>query len=402
LTYQQIGTNADGTPQYQSTQSYSPEQQQLYQGQTAVSNALTGTAQNAIADVNNAYSTPYNTSNIPGLQYGASGGAINNSYNSGGNIQSGLDYSSLGALPTGTDFQAQNKTAQDAAYAQATSRLDPQFALQQQQLASTLAAKGVTENSAAYNQAMQQFGMTKNDAYNQANLSAVQTGNAEQAQLFGMNMSARQEGANELQSAGTFANSAQAQQNQQNQAAAAYGNTAQQQAYNQASANAALNNTARGDAITEYNQQRNEPINRIAALLGTGGGVTNPTFADYSKVSSAPVDYSGLVSSNYAQANQNYQTQLASQNSLLGSVFGAIGGIGGGLATKFSDRRLKHDIIPVGNLANGIKTYAYSYLGSDTRYFGVIADEVMQIMPEAIVANDNGYMMVDYRKVYYG
>jgi hypothetical protein len=40
----------------------------------------------------------------------------------------------------------------------------------------------------------------------------------------------------------------------------------------------------------------------------------------------------------------------------------------------------------------------FSYLGSAKRQFGVMADEVAHI-PDAIVANDNGYLMVDYGKV---
>ncbi|HEX4716452.1 MAG TPA: tail fiber domain-containing protein, partial [Ktedonobacteraceae bacterium] len=74
----------------------------------------------------------------------------------------------------------------------------------------------------------------------------------------------------------------------------------------------------------------------------------------------------------------------------------------GGAAIGLSDRRLKYNIHHVGYLNNGIPTYVFSFLGSKLREFGVMADEVINILPDAVIANDNGYMMVDYRKVYNG
>jgi hypothetical protein len=401
ITFQQIGTNPDGTPQYQSNQTYSPEQQQLYQGQTAVSNALTDTAGKALTDVNAAYAQPYNTSNIPGIQYGAQGGPIQSSYAPGGNIQSNLDFSNLSSLPGINDFSGDAQKARDTAYAAATSRLDPQYDQEQRQLAASLAGKGVSENSVAYRNAMDQFARQKTDAYNQANYGSYAAGGAEQSRLFGLALSGRQEGAAETEAAGQFANTAQAQQNAQNQGAAAFANTAQGQQFGQNLQNSTFGNQARAQAVQEYNQQRNEPINRIGTLLGTAGGVQNPNFANYSPVNVANTNYSGLVEDQYAQQSQNYQQQLQTQGSALGSLFG----LGGALASKlkpfsFSDRRLKTNIVPIGELANGIKTYVFNYLWSEKPEFGVMADEVINIIPDAVIANDNGYMMVDYRKVW--
>lgn len=399
LVYSQVGTNADGTPQYQSVQSYSPEQQALYEGQNRVSQALTGTAESALKDVNNAYSTPYSTDGMTPLQTNVAGGNIQNGYDSGGNIQKSLDFSQLSKLPGIDDFSTDAQNYRNNAYQQATSRLDPQWQQQQQQLASTLAAKGVTEGSAAYTKAMDDFARQKTDAYNQANYSSYAAGGDEQSRLFGLALSGRQQGASEAEAQGQFANTAQAQANSQNQQQAAFGNTAQGQAFSQGQQNAALNNTARQQQIQEYTTARNEPINRIAALLGTSGGVSAPQFASYANADVAPVDYSGLVSNNYNQQMSAYKQQLAQGNSGLGSLFG----LAGTLASKIpSDRRLKHNIVRVGELPNGVPTYVFSYKGSDKRRFGVMADEVARVMPEAVTANDNGYAEVNYGRLYGG
>jgi hypothetical protein len=64
-----------------------------------------------------------------------------------------------------------------------------------------------------------------------------------------------------------------------------------------------------------------------------------------------------------------------------------------------SDRRLKRDIILLAKLENGIGIYRYRYLWSDVVYVGVMAQEVAQIVPDAVVPMDNGYLSVDYDRL---
>ena len=64
--------------------------------------------------------------------------------------------------------------------------------------------------------------------------------------------------------------------------------------------------------------------------------------------------------------------------------------------TKFSDVRLKRDIEQVGRLENGLGLYRYRYKWSDTRYVGVMAQEVRRIVPEAVHRGVNGYLRVNY------
>lgn len=60
-----------------------------------------------------------------------------------------------------------------------------------------------------------------------------------------------------------------------------------------------------------------------------------------------------------------------------------------------SDKRLKHNYHVIGKSPSGINIYEFSYLGSDTRYQGVMANEV----GDAAFMMDNGFYMVDYNKI---
>ena len=67
-----------------------------------------------------------------------------------------------------------------------------------------------------------------------------------------------------------------------------------------------------------------------------------------------------------------------------------------------SDKRLKSKITFVGKLENGIKIYKWKWsekgkeLAGDQVEFGVIAQEVQKIVPEAVKRGPDGYLMVNY------
>ncbi len=65
----------------------------------------------------------------------------------------------------------------------------------------------------------------------------------------------------------------------------------------------------------------------------------------------------------------------------------------------WSDIHLKHDIVPVGHLANGLNLYRFSYNDSDKVYVGVLAQEVARVMPDAVRRAPNGYLQVDYERI---
>jgi hypothetical protein len=60
---------------------------------------------------------------------------------------------------------------------------------------------------------------------------------------------------------------------------------------------------------------------------------------------------------------------------------------------------LKHDVVLLGHLDNGLGYYRFSYLGSDKAYVGLIAQEVQAVMPDAVTRGRDGYLRVYYEKL---
>lgn len=80
-----------------------------------------------------------------------------------------------------------------------------------------------------------------------------------------------------------------------------------------------------------------------------------------------------------------------------GGGFGGGGFRGGG--GRRSDIELKHDVVLLGYLSNGLGYYRFSYLGSSKPYVGVIAQEVQNLMPQAVIRGADGYLRVQYEKL---
>ena len=74
-------------------------------------------------------------------------------------------------------------------------------------------------------------------------------------------------------------------------------------------------------------------------------------------------------------------------------------GGGGGGGGRRSDIALKHDIVLLGHLDNGLGFYRFSYHGSDKTYVGVMAQEVQRVMPDAVTRGSDGYLWVFYDKL---
>jgi len=78
---------------------------------------------------------------------------------------------------------------------------------------------------------------------------------------------------------------------------------------------------------------------------------------------------------------------------------GGGGGRGGGGGGRRSDLWLKHDVVLLGRLDNGLGYYRFSYAGSDKAYVGVIAQEVEAVRPDAVTRARDGYLRVYYDKL---
>jgi hypothetical protein len=64
-----------------------------------------------------------------------------------------------------------------------------------------------------------------------------------------------------------------------------------------------------------------------------------------------------------------------------------------------SDVRLKRDIIALGRLDNGLTLYRYRYLWSEELFVGVMAQEVAELVPQAVTLMPEGYLAVDYAQL---
>jgi len=70
-----------------------------------------------------------------------------------------------------------------------------------------------------------------------------------------------------------------------------------------------------------------------------------------------------------------------------------------------SDRRLKTNIRKVGELASGLNTYFWDWTEEAKKFvgnqvtFGVMAQEAMEIFPEAVSTSPSGYLQVDYSRI---
>jgi hypothetical protein len=236
---------------------------------------------------------------------------------------------------------------------------------------------GQNLNNAQFaNQAQQQL-------YGQ-NVGDVQLANQAQAQLYGQN-------ANNLQ----LANQAQAQLYGQNTNNAQLANAAQQQLYGQNLNNAQFNNQAVQQSLAQQSALRAQPLNEILGLMG-GSQIQLPQFQGYQGAQVAPAPTFAGAQAQGQNAMQNYGIQQSGNNALTSGLFGALTS-GAMLASKFSDRRLKSNIVQVGIHPLGIGIYEYDIFGNRER--GVMADEVAKVMPEAIIPTSSGYMMVNYGKL---
>jgi hypothetical protein len=365
----------------------------------------------------------------------------------------GLQGAQFGNTALGQQF-GQNVTAQQLANASAGQ--NNANAQTNQQLSNAAVAQQFGQNlqSAQFgNQAVGQNNATALSNAQFANAAQQQAtdqmfaragiANSAQAQLYGQNASdmaaanaAQQQAVNVNLGLANFKNTAQAQQFGQNQVnqqannagtAQQYGmianneqlrNAAQQQTFDAGLANANLNNQQLSQL---YNQQlqsgqmnnqasnlqlaqnqaiQQNPLNILQALrtgaqlntanlpqVGTSqpGQLANWQGADMLGAAQAQGQYDQSV----------YNAQAAANAQLMSAGIGAAGALGGAGIMKASDRRLKKNIKRIGTHVHGIGLYTWDYLWGEP-FSGVMADEVEQVMPEAIVMHPSGFKMVNY------
>lgn len=153
-------------------------------------------------------------------------------------------------------------------------------------------------------------------------------------------------------------------------------------------------------------------MNQISAANMGAGGIN----AGYGAMTGAQQAAGGLAGSMGANATgmygaqgQLWQQSQNSRNQLLGGLFGGAATLGGAAlgAPGFwkwatSAREYKQDIERIGTHALGFGVYRFRYRpemrakGGDGFFFGVMADEVAEVLPEAVGVDADGHTVVDY------
>lgn len=230
------GFNADGLPQWTSQVTLSPESQAIFDSYMRQQQQLGGLSESALNQVASAYSNPYN-------------------------------YDSLQALYGADDLNAARSRTEEAIY----SRLNPQFAKDEEALRSRLINQGIGQGSQAYAREMENFNQMKNDA----RMQAVLAGGTESDRALSQSLALRQQG------------------------------------------------------IQELDKLRGQPLNEYLAMSGQQQ-LAMPQFQQYGYQGAGTPDYQGLVNQNYQNQMAQYNAKQASSNNMMGGLFGLGGQALGG------------------------------------------------------------------------
>ena len=87
----------------------------------------------------------------------------------------------------------------------------------------------------------------------------------------------------------------------------------------------------------------------------------------------------------------NNQAQYQAGNDFLNSAINSAAN-----AFMASDARLKENLKPVGKLNNGLTVYCFNFKGSNTSQIGLIAQEVKEVVPQAVYEGEDGFLKVNY------
>jgi hypothetical protein len=320
---------------------YTPYGNQLvsYEGdQPTITQSLTPQAQKTLNEQQN---VQYQLAALGGKGAGLASNVLDKSFNFGGPaVQTSLDLSNIAKMPVNA-----GTTAQQAIM----SRLDPSLQKQRTSTETNLINQGLRPGTEAYDNAIQLLGQQENDARTQAALQGINVDIGANAQ-----------------------------------------------GYNQALQGAQFGNTAQQQALAEAIQQRQMPLNEITALM-SGSQIQNPQFGAYQGTNVTPPPVFAGAQAQGAAAQNTFNQQMAGQNANTAGLYSLGAAAAPYAITAMSDVRLKSNIVKVGDHPIGVGIYEYDIFGHRER--GVIAQELMQVMPDAVHQHPSGYFMVDYGRL---
>lgn len=378
----------------------SPEMQSILDQQMKLSQGLFGSQNAALGRVQQMMGTDFDMSKVPaagtaldinGLPAGGQALNLNNLPRSG----TALDVNSLPGAGSVYDPTQATNTATEAIL----SRVNPDLDRQYEALRNQLANQGITQGSAAWNNAMGEFGRQRNDAVTQAGLQGINLGMQQQGQTYNQQTQNRT-----LAAALQAQNFGQMNQNRQQEAALQDQQFGQQNLSRQLQAalqaqQFGQQNALRGAGMQEQAFLRSLPLNELNALR-SGSQVEMPQFPGYAQqATTGGTDYTGAAQNTYQSQMAANNAAAAGQSNMMSGLFGLgqMGLMGYGMGM-FSDRRLKKNIQHVGKAGNGLNIYAYQYIWGGPTMLGYMADEVQKVAPGA-VTTVGGLKMVNYEAV---
>lgn len=158
------------------------------------------------------------------------------------------------------------------------------------------------------------------------------------------------------------------------------------------------------DQMNNLTQQQNNQLSNIANQAVYQG--QNYLASQIGNIGSLASQYdllnlpsmSGSTGANfqdtYSQKVANSQQNAMAKNNMWGQVGQLAGTLGA--AAILSDKRLKENIKPVGKLDNGLTVYLFNYIGQKTPQIGLIAQEVQEVIPGAVIKGKDGLLRVNY------
>jgi hypothetical protein len=152
-------------------------------------------------------------------------------------------------------------------------------------------------------------------------------------------------------------------------------------------------NTQRGLNAANYATERNNQQQAMGAAPGLAdAGYTGLAELLQAAGVGAALPYEGLGAYTGALGTLfNGGTQKGG----IGEVLQGIGSIGSA-AAKFSDRRLKTGIRKIGEFADKLGIYVWTYIWGGGEHIGVMADEIERLRPWALGPTVSGYQTVNY------
>jgi hypothetical protein len=294
-------------------------------GQWSQSNQLSaplqGIANQAQTGLSNAMATPLTVGNLQ-TSVNASpitGGVQNNAQQINTNLSS-----NAGQLNTSAgDPNLLNSQVTDALYKQQTQYLDPQFQQQQEALTSQLANQGIGQGSAAYETAMKNAALQKQQAYGNAMQSAIGQGVNASNTMFGNQLANAQFGnqaigqqfGQNLQATNAN-NAALGQQFGQGLNSAQFSNQAQAQQYGQGLNNAQLNNAAMQQQLQGNIDIQNAYSNRLQNMYSL-----TPQGTNYNQSATAGADLLGAATAQNQYNQGQYNANQAKQSAMTSGLF---------------------------------------------------------------------------------